>query len=235
MSIIEVKNLSKSYGRRQVLQGLSFSLSAGDHLYIVGENGSGKTTLMKTLLGLVTPDSGEVCLHGLRRTEIGYLPQQTEIQSDFPAAAKEVVLSGTLGGKQGLPFYTRRDRKTAENMMKKLHIEDIRNASFRELSGGQQQRVLLARALCAAKQVLLLDEPITGLDPVATAQFYEIMEQLHHDGMTIIIISHDVSCAVHYGNKILHLGEREHFFGTTEEYVHSPLGKRMLAGGHCHE
>ncbi len=234
MPIIEVRNLCKSYYKREVLRDLSFSIERGDHLYIVGENGSGKTTLMKLLLGLLTPDSGEISFEGLSKKQIGYLPQQTEIQSDFPASVREVVLSGTLSEKT-FPIYTRADRKMAADMCEKLRISGIEGSSFRELSGGQQQRVLLARALCAAKSVLLLDEPITGLDPVATAEFYEITEQLHRDGVTIIVVSHDVSCAVHYGNKILHLGEREYFFGSSHEYVNSPLGKKMLAGGHCHD
>ena len=234
MPIIDVKNLCKSYYKREVLRDLCFSVEQGDHLYIVGENGSGKTTLMKLLLGLLAPDSGEIRFSGLSKNQIGYLPQQTEIQSDFPASVIEVVLSGTLGRKV-FPIYTRTDRKNADEVCKRLGIEDIKTASFRELSGGQQQRVLLARALCAAKTVLLLDEPITGLDPVATAQFYEIMERLNRDGVTVIVVSHDVSCAVHYGNKILHLGEREYFFGSSHDYVASPLGKKMLAGGHCHD
>lgn len=234
MPIIEVKNLCKSYSRREVLKNLNLSIDRGDHLYIVGENGTGKSTLIKLLLGLLSPDSGEILLSSVKKNQIGYLPQQTEIQSDFPASVREVVLSGTLGGKS-VPFYTAKDRLLARDMMKKLHIEDIERRSFRELSGGQQQRVLLARALCATGGILLLDEPITGLDPVATAEFYHIMEQLHHEGVTIITVSHDVSCAVHYGNKILHLGHGECFFGSSAEYAHSPLGQRMLAGGHCHD
>lgn len=234
MPIIETKNLCKGYSRREVLKNLNISIERGDHLYIVGENGTGKSTLIKLLLGLLTPDSGSIAFSGIRKNQIGYLPQQTEIQADFPASVFETVLSGTQSGKR-LPFYTKRDKQTARDMMKKLHIEELEKASFRELSGGQQQRVLLARALCATSEILLLDEPITGLDPVATAEFYSLTEQLHSEGVTIITVSHDVSCAVHYGNKILHLGHGEYFFGSSHEYAHSPLGKRMLAGGHCHD
>lgn len=234
MPIIETRELCKGYSRREVLKNLNISIEKGDHLYIVGENGTGKSTLIKLLLGLLTPDSGRIVFSGVRKNQIGYLPQQNQIQADFPASVREVVLSGTLGGKR-LPFYTKKDKALADEMMKKLHIEDIKNASFRELSGGQQQRVLLARALCAANGILLLDEPITGLDPVATAEFYHITEQLHHEGVTVITVSHDVSCAVHYGNKILHLGHGEYYFGSSHDYAHSPLGKRMLAGGHCHD
>ena len=233
MPIIETRNLCKSYSRKEVLKNLNITVDKGDHLYIVGENGSGKSTLIKLLLGLIEPDRGEI-VFDLRKSQIGYLPQQTDIQSDFPASVREVVLSGTLGGKH-LPFYSARDKALARDMMEKLRILDIEKCSFRELSGGQQQRVLLARALCATGGILLLDEPITGLDPVMTAEFYGITERLHHEGITIITVSHDVSCAVHYGNKILHLGHGEYFFGSSAEYAHSPLGKRMLAGGHCHE
>ena len=233
MPIIETRNLCKSYSRKEVLKNLNITVDKGDHLYIVGENGSGKSTLIKLLLGLIEPDRGEI-VFDLRKSQIGYLPQQTDIQSDFPASVREVVLSGTLGGKR-LPFYSARDKALARDMMEKLRILDIEKCSFRELSGGQQQRVLLARALCATGGILLLDEPITGLDPVMTAEFYGITERLHREGITIITVSHDVSCAVHYGNKILHLGHGEYFFGSSAEYAHSPLGKRMLAGGHCHE
>ncbi len=234
MPIITTENLCKGYSRREVLKNLNLTVENGDHLYIVGENGTGKSTLIKLLLGLLQPDSGRIVFSGVRKNQIGYLPQQTEIQSDFPASVREVVLSGTLGGKR-LPFYTRRDKTLAHEMLKKLHIEDIEKRSFRELSGGQQQRVLLARALCATGGILLLDEPITGLDPVATAEFYEITEQQHREGVTIITVSHDVSCAVHYGNKILHLSHGEYYFGSSTDYARSPLGKRMLAGGHCHD
>ncbi len=234
MPIIETRDLCKSFSRREVLKNLNLSVERGDHLYIVGENGTGKSTLIKLLLGLISPDSGEIAFSGIRKNQIGYLPQQTEIQSDFPASVREVVLSGTLGGKR-LPFYTRHDKAMADEMMEKLHIADLAKASFRELSGGQQQRVLLARALCAASKILLLDEPITGLDPVATAEFYRITEQLHSEGVTLITVSHDVSCAVHYGDKILHLGHGEYYFGSSQDYAHSPLGKSMLAGGHCHD
>lgn len=234
MSLICIENLYKSYNRRTVLENLSFTVEEGDYLYIVGENGSGKSTLMKLILGLTRPDSGKITLCGFKKNEIGYLPQATDIQSDFPASVYEVVLSGTLGKKGLFPFYTPHDRRTADAMLERLEIADIKNKAFCELSGGQKQRVLLARALCATKKVILLDEPITALDPAATAEFYEIMEELRRDGITVIIISHDVSCAVHYGNKILHLGNEERFFGSAEEYVHSPLGKRMLGRGHCH-
>lgn len=235
MPLIEIKKLNKSYQKTAVLRDLSFHIDEGDYFYVVGENGSGKTTLMKLILGLLQPDSGEIKFCGFGKNEIGYLPQTTEIRSDFPASVREVVLSGTLCRERFFPFYTRRDRRTADKMMERLDIADLKTKPFSQLSGGQRQRVLLARALCATRKVLLLDEPITGLDPLATAEFYEIIEELRREGITVIMISHDVSCAVHYGNKILHLGNEGYFFGTSEEYVHSPLGQQMLAGGHCHD
>lgn len=235
MPQIEVKNLCKSYYKRNVLKDLSFSVDAGDYLCVVGENGSGKSTLMKLVLGLTQPDSGEILFSGFSKSEIGYLPQQSEIQSDFPASVREVVLSGTLSRGGRLPFYSASDRKTADRVMASLSIDGIKKRAFCELSGGQRQRVLLARALCACKKVLLLDEPVTGLDPLATSEFYTLIEKLRNNGMTVIMISHDVSCAVHYGNKILHLGNDGYFFGTSDQYVRSPLGQQMLKGGHCHE
>ena len=235
MPLIDIKNLSKSYGGRRVLKDLSLEINEGDHLYIVGENGSGKTTLMKLMLGLLYADKGEIRFSGFGKSEIGYLPQSAEIQRDFPACVWEVVLSGTLSRKRLLPFYSKSDRERAKAALKKLNIENLSRQPLCELSGGQRQKVLLARALCATKKVLLLDEPLTALDPASAVEFYSLMDELRHDGITVIIISHDVSCAVHYGNKILHLGNEGYFFGTTSEYVHSPIGKEMLKGGHCHE
>ena len=159
------------YDNTVAVNGVSFELERGDYLCIVGENGSGKSTLLKGILGLIPMRGGSVDFaDGLRRTDIGYLPQQTQAQRDFPATVREVVLSGCLNGSKG-PFYSRTDRSLANKNMEKLSITNIANRSYRELSGGQQQRVLLARALCAAKELLLLDEPVTGLDPVVTAEF----------------------------------------------------------------
>ena len=233
MAQLTCQNLCAGYDGRPVLQGLTFELLAGDYLCIVGENGSGKSTLMKTILGLQTPISGRILTgDGLRKNEIGYLPQQTQAQRDFPATVREVVLSGCLNGSKG-PFYSRTDRSLANKNMEKLSITNIANRSYRELSGGQQQRVLLARALCAAKELLLLDDPVTGLDPVVTAEFYRLIKKLNRDsGIAVIMVSHDIECAVENANKILHLGSRGvEFFGTTEDYLKSDAGRRFAGRG----
>ncbi len=235
MTLISVENLCKRFSSEYVLRDINFTVEKGDSFYIVGENGSGKTTLIKLLLGLLEPTSGEIKYDGISKNEIGYLPQQNEIQSDFPASVREVVMSGFLNRSSFLPFYNAAQREAAAEIMKKMHIEGLENKSFRELSGGQKQRVLLCRALCAAKGVLLLDEPLTALDPLASAEFYDMINELTGQGVTVIIISHDVQCAVKYGNKILHLGKNETFFGTAHEYCHSSIGKKMLVEGHSHD
>ncbi len=234
MEILSVKNLCKRYSGDTVIDNLSFTLSKGESLYIVGENGSGKTTLIKLLLGLTEATSGEITFSYLKQNQIGYLPQQNEIQSDFPAGVFEVVLSGFLNRMSFLPFYSKKQKADAEKMLERLNILPLKNRSFRELSGGQKQRVLLARALCATGEILLLDEPLTALDPKAQSEFYELLEDLKNGGVTLIIISHDVRCAAHHGDKILHLGKKETFFGTAEEYKASPIGIKMLAEGHHH-
>ncbi len=233
MSIISVENLSKSYGSTSVLENLCFTVEKGDTLYIVGENGSGKTTLIKTLLGLEAPTSGRV-VWGKGSCKIGYLPQRGSISPDFPATVREVVMSGFLNRSRSLPFYSAAQKQAANEIMARLSIADIASLSFRELSGGQRQRTLLCRAICAADGILLLDEPLTGLDPIACAEFYEITEDLSNSGMTLIIISHDISCAAKYGNKILHISKGDYFFGSSKEYIHSPQGEKMLSEGHHH-
>lgn len=174
--LLECRNVVMGYDGAAVVNSVSFELERGDYLCIVGENGSGKSTLLKGILGLIPLRGGSVGFSdGLKRTDIGYLPQQTQAQRDFPATVREVVLSGCLNGSRG-PFYSRADRNLANKNMEKLSVTDIARRSYRELSGGQQQRVLLARALCAAKELLLLDEPVTGLDPVVTAEFYRLIK-----------------------------------------------------------
>lgn len=229
MSLITVKNLVLGYESRAIAAGLDFSVESGDYLCIVGENGSGKTTLMKTLLGLSEPVSGTIEIgDGLRQSEIGYLPQQTVVQRDFPASVKEIVLSGCLGRGGFRPFYSKQDCEEAALNMKRMGIEDLAGRCYRDLSGGQQQRVLLARALCAAKKVLLLDEPVAGLDPIVTAEMYDLIAELNREGITIIMISHDIAAALKYATHILHVGDAV-FFGTAEEYLDSAPGRMFTA------
>ncbi len=217
MNLIACENVSLGYGTRVVVKDLSFAVGAGDYLCIIGENGAGKSTLVKTLLGLQKPLGGKIFLNGLTAGDIGYLPQQTQIQKDFPASVEEIVLSGCLARKKFLPFYTSEDKRIAARNTARLGIASLATKCFRELSGGQQQRVLLARALCAAKKILLLDEPIAGLDPEAAADMYKVIAALNRDGLTIIMISHDVHEAIKYASHVLHLGEKI-FFGTREDF-----------------
>lgn len=221
MSYISVKDLSVGYDGVAVEKNINFTVNKGNYLCIVGENGSGKSTLMKTMLGLREPISGSIEFgDGLKKNEMGYLPQQTIVQRDFPASVKEIVLSGFEGSRGLKPFYSAAQKLEASDNMKRMGIEELSDRCYRELSGGQQQRVLLARALCATSKVLLLDEPVSGLDPIVTAQMYELIAGLNKDGVTIIMISHDVDAAIKYATHILHIGESI-FFGTREEYLKS--------------
>lgn len=233
MAQITCKDLSFSYDGETVLSGINFSLEAGSYLCIVGENGSGKSTLMKGILGLKIPSGGTIELgDGLKPAEIGYLPQQTEIQRDFPASVYEVVLSGRLNSMGRRFFYNAEDKAAAEENMERLGIENLRDRCYMELSGGQQQRVLLARAMCATKKLLLLDEPVTGLDPKATNEMYNLIKLINLcDNTSVIMISHDIHEAVRYATHILHLGHEQLFFGTTQEYRQSDLARRFVGGG----
>lgn len=231
MSQLICRDLCLGYDGREIVHGLNFEIDAGDYLCIVGENGSGKSTLMRTLLGLQPPMSGKVLTgEGLLQKEIGYLPQQTAVQKDFPATVREIVISG-FQGRCGLrPFYTKEEKRIAEENVERMGISHLAKRCYRELSGGQQQRVLLARALCATGKMLLLDEPVSGLDPKATAEMYRLIEKLNSDGITVIMISHDMEAALSYASHILHIGNTV-FFGTRQEYLNSELYKGFCAGG----
>ncbi len=221
MALLTIENLSLGYEGRDILNGVSFQVKAGDYLCIVGENGSGKTTLMKTILGLQSPLGGVIRPgDGLKRSEIGYLPQQTEAQRDFPATAWEVVTSGLLNRGGWHPFLTKEEKKTAHGALEILGISDLEKRCYRELSGGQQQRVLLARALCATRRLLLLDEPVAGLDPGAAREMYELVDKLHGEGITIIMITHDLDAVLPRATHVLHVGE-DVFFGTVHDYFGS--------------
>ena len=228
MSLLRAENLSLGYDSQAIVENLNFEVNEGDYLCIVGENGSGKTTLMKTLLRLQAPVSGRIIKgDGLKQNEIGYLPQQTLVQRDFPASVREIVMSG-FQARVGLrPFYNKEEKQLARENMERMDILPLADRCYRELSGGQQQRVLLARALCATRKLLLLDEPVAGLDPKVTAEMYQLIEQLNKDGTTIIMISHDIGMALYYASHILHIG-RKIFFGTCEEYKNSDIGKFFL-------
>jgi len=229
MALLTVRDLKLGYDARVIAEGIGFTVNAGDYLCIVGENGSGKTTLMKTLLRLKEPLGGEILFgDGVRINEIGYLPQQTVVQKDFPASVREIVLSGCQGRCGIRPFYSRNEKRLAEENMARMGISGLAGRCYRELSGGQQQRVLLARALCAARKILLLDEPVSGLDPRGTAEMYDLIAGLNRDGVAVIMISHDIAAALRYASHILHIGAKV-FFGTRDEYLKSDAGRFFLA------
>ena len=231
MAQLTCENVSLGYDNKTILSKLSFSVNSGDYLCIVGENGSGKSTLMRTMLGLQKPMSGEISLgDGLKKGEIGYLPQQTDVQKNFPASVKEIVLSGCQARAGLRPFYNNQEKEMAANAMKKMRIEEFSKRCYRELSGGQQQRVLLARALCSTQKILLLDEPVSGLDPKVTAEMYELISGLNKEGITIIMISHDIDVAISEASHILHICDKP-FFGTKEEYLKSELGSKFIEQG----
>ena len=225
--IITCKDITLGYENMTALEHVSFEIEAGDYLCVVGENGAGKSTLIKCLAGLKKPTEGKIVFSPeITRGDVGYLPQQTAIQRDFPASVREVVMSGCLNHSRLIPFYTKADRERASKHMEELGITELADRSYRELSGGQQQRVLLARALCASDKLLILDEPVTGLDPIVTSEIYDIIKEVNRKyAMTIIMVSHDVKTAVQSANKILHLKQTVHFFGSTEDYVRSTAGR----------
>ncbi|MDE6020921.1 MAG: ABC transporter ATP-binding protein [Ruminococcus sp.] len=228
---LSCENVSLGYDGNIITKNINFYVKRGDYLCIVGENGSGKSTLIKTLLQLKSPVSGKIILgDGLMQKEIGYLPQQTAVQKDFPASAMEIVLSGCLNRCGIRPFYNRKEKILAHNNMKKLGICDLKNKCYRNLSGGQQQRVLLARALCSTQKMLLLDEPVTGLDPKASLEMYELVAKMRsEEKITIIMVSHDISAAIKYASHILHLGQEQLFFGKKEDYLKSDIYKTFLS------
>ena len=233
--LLSCRDLTLGYENHAVAEHIGFEVTRGDYLCIVGENGSGKSTLVKTLLGLQPLLGGQIERSpALKRSTIGYLPQQTPVQRDFPATVEEIVISGFLK-KCGLrPFYTKNERAKAEEKMERLGIAALKKRCYRELSGGQQQRVLLARALCATDTLLLLDEPVAGLDPKVTQEMYGIIEGLNREnGITILMISHDIAAVLGYATHILHVMHGSCFFGTTEEYQKSEAGKLFAGGDHA--
>lgn len=232
MSLLKVSDLSLGYEGKRIVNNISFTVNSGDFLSIIGENGTGKTTLVKGILGLIGKLSGTIELsEGVTQSHIGYLSQKTLISKDFPASVGEIVMSGFLNSKRLGLFYTKQQKKEAAALMERVGITKLKNSTFSELSGGQQQRVLLARALCATQKLILLDEPTTGLDPIASADFYSLLSELNKEGVTVIMVSHDVTGAMRMSSHILYLGKEESFFGTTHQYLHSNIGKSLMLEG----
>lgn len=227
---LQCKDITIAYDRVNIMEKVNVDIYEGDYISIVGENGTGKSSLIKGILGLVPIKSGEI-LYGenISRKSIGYLPQQTAAQNDFPASVREIVLSGSLNSKRFSPFYSYESKEKAKKVMKRLGIADMAGKTYGSLSGGQKQRVLLARALLATGEILFMDEPISGLDPIVTAEFYEIVADLNkRDNMTIVMVSHDIDNAMKYSDKILHMGEKEYYYGTKEEYRTSVMAKGFV-------
>ena len=221
MSAVSVSDVTLSYDNLTVAEHVSFDVEFGDYVCIVGENGTGKSTLLKTIVGIHQPKSGHILFDcDIRNGDIGYLPQQTVVRDDFPASVGEIVLSGCLGLLGKRPFFGAEERRIADKNMDLLGISDLKKTSFRELSGGQRQRVLLAKALCCARKILVLDEPVTGLDPLVTADMYSILRLINGEGVT-----------VKQASKILHLKHGVEFYGKTEDYLKSSVGKLFTGGG----
>ena len=233
MALIKCDNLALGYEGQVILDIINFEVNSGDYLCIVGENGAGKSTLMKTILKLKKPMGGSILTgDDLKQKEIGYLPQQTPSQKDFPASVFEVVLSGRLNSLGFKPFFTRKDRLEAHDKLHLLGIDNIMNQCYNDLSGGQKQRVLLARAMCATKKLIVLDEPVAGLDPIATEDLYEAIRKINKEyGITIIMVSHDMEAAIKYSSHILHLSHKGSYYGRTEDYLKSNLGRKFLQAG----
>ena len=228
MSLITCENLTLAYDTGVVASGVSFTLEAGSYLCIVGENGSGKSTLLKSMLGLHPVGGGTLTVDpAVRKSGIGYLPQHTPAQRDFPASVREIVRSGCLKRSGLRPFWRMSDKKLADEAMARMGIENLAGKCYRELSGGQQQRVLLARAYCATGKLILLDEPIAGLDPMAMTEMYSMIADLNREGVAVVMVSHDVSAAVNYATHILHMSKTTTFFGTTEAYLSTPVGQQF--------
>ena len=235
MALITCEHLTLAYEGRGIVCELDFAVDRGDYLCIVGENGSGKSTLVRTLLGLHAPAEGSISFgEGLTAADIGFLPQHTAVQRDFPASVEEIVLSGCQNRFGRRPFYGKQARALAAAQMQRLGVTELAKRCFRELSGGQQQRVLLARALCATRDLLLLDEPTAGLDPHVTAELYTLISQLNAEGLTVIMVSHDIPAAVRDASHILHIAHQPQFFGTAADYAQSPIGRAYLQAGGAH-
>ena len=230
--LLKCEHVDFGYENQDAVIDVSLEVSTGDYICIVGENGSGKSTLMKGILGLLKPTEGKIEIsEELKKAGIGYLPQQTAAQKDFPATVFEVVISGCLGKRGKRPFYSPKEKQTALSNLERLGIADLKKSCFRDLSGGQKQRALIARALCATDKLLILDEPITGLDPSAIQDFYNIIRKLNREEqVAILMVSHDMAKIVRQAGKILHLQQKALFWGTVQDYLKSGIGNQFLGG-----
>ena len=231
-NLIEVNNLSAGYDGVKAFAGVTFTLEEGSALAVVGENGSGKSTLISCLLGLKKPDSGTIDIKDLDRRDIGALMQNAAPRRDFPASVREVVLSGLINHGGAVRFYSKADKETAEKAMERLNISDLASRSFSELSGGQRQRALIARAICAAKRLLILDEPLAGLDPLIQSEFYSLIDDINAEGMTVVMVSHDVALACAHADHILHISGSGSFFGPAEDYKKTLMYAHMTGISH---
>jgi len=227
MNLLECKNVSIGYNDKAICKDISFTIEKGEYVCIVGENGCGKSTLLKTILGLTKQVSGKIKFdNNFNKTQIGYLPQQSEMQRDFPAVVKEIVMSGFIN-KMGLrPFYNKSEKEKALKLMSQLNIIDHKNKSYKDLSGGQQQKVLLARALCATDELLVLDEPTNGLDMRSIKAFYDTIYRLNSEnGITILMVTHNLDKVIDKVTKIIYLKNTQVFCGSKEEFLESEFGK----------
>ncbi len=232
MSLISTSNLTLAYDGVEVVKNLNIHIDSGDYVCIIGENGSGKSTLAKAILGLIRPVSGKIEFDNtILGKSIGYLPQQANVQKDFPASVYEIVMSGLLGKVSVLPFYKKIHKQKADEILKTLGIYEIKKKCYNKLSGGQQQRVLLARALCAADNILVLDEPVSSLDPIITSEFYDIINKLNKQNkITVIMVSHDTAVVEKYATKVIHLSDNKYIFDTAQNYIASDYGKNYIGG-----
>ncbi len=230
--LLECKNLCVTIDGRTIIDDISFDVEENDFICIAGENGTGKTTLTNAILGLVPISGGDISFYGISKSDIGFLPQKLKVENNFPASVYEIIMSGFVGKSFLRPFFTKSQKCKADDCLKLLAIEKLKNRSFLELSGGQQQRVLLARAICAAEKLVLLDEPVTGLDAASGAGFYELIKHLNsHHGIAVLMVSHDIERAVGFCSKVLHLGSGKYFFGKSEDYVNTDFFRNYLKAG----
>lgn len=232
MSLIKCNNINFEYDGKPILKDVSFEINKGDYICVIGENGAGKSTLLNIIAGILKPNSGYVeFVDNLTSQNIGYLPQYTEIPQNFPASVYEIVISGCVNKLKKAPFYTRKEKQIVNYNINLLEISNIKNKSFHELSGGQKQRVLLARALCSGENTLLLDEPVSGLDPLVTDAFYKIINHLNYDhGTTIVMVSHDIKNTLKYATHIIYLEKNFFYFGTKDNFLNSKYKNKIIGG-----